>query len=432
MLANTEFHRSTLWRCAMKLSSGVVFLLVQGFVLAVLPGMIAADDFSPFSFIVFVDNRLPGYFPFDENQIDEIDQCFQQIRQYAYGPDAQLDYELSFDPETGELDWFKVWPEENPDAYSLSVLKNGWPRLMVRGPGADIALRSEGQAWVYTSIIGELEKGADDPILGASFCLNTGDMTYFGFFGTSLEDSPFWSDFHERFLTRLPAGSPEELPGRFFPAPGNHETWLDEDLDGLTSAVPYLAEMGFTPENRIYMFDYECCRFIFLDTGDMDYRNPSDWGGTHPDFDEQMAIMTEWLEQSVEVGTRQVFITFHNPAFCQSGFGPLPDERNPHPYIEPFASDLSITVFNGHVHTTEVYEVDGIRYLLLGAGGGEQRHDTVPQSDDYPEEMYWRGNLRVEDYNYLVVQVSTDGLSMWLKRYRPEADTQYESIELYK
>lgn len=416
----------------MKLSVCKFFLLLSVGIITLLPGEIRADEFNTFSFIVFGDNRLPGYFPYNENQIKEIEQCFEQIKLYAYGPDAQLDYELSFDPSTGELDWFMVYPENSPDAYSLSVLKNGWPRLMMRGPGANIVLRSEGQAWVYNSIIEDMEKGADDPLQGPSFCLNTGDMTYFGFFGTSRDDSPFWKDFHERFLSKLPGSTPEGLPGRFFPAPGNHETWLDENLDGLLSTVPYLSEMGFTLENRVYMFDFEGCRFIFLDTGDMDYLNPSDWGGKYPGFQEQMAILTEWLQEAIEIGSRQVFITFHNPAFCQSGFGPLPTEHNPHSYIKTFASDLSITVFNGHVHTTEIYEVDGIQYLVLGAGGGEQQHEKIPQSEDYPEEMYWKGNQRVEDYNYLLVQVNIDGLNMHLNRYRPEADTPYETKELYR
>ena len=416
----------------MKSLFSMVFLSVFVFSIVLFPNETEAGDFAAFSFVVFGDNRLPGYFPFSENQIEEIEQCFEQIMLYAYGPDAQLDHELSFDPITGELDWFRVWPVSTPDAYSLSVLKNGWPRLMVRGPGANIVLRSEGQAWVYNSIIEDIREGEDDPLLGPSFCLNTGDMTYFGIFGISRDDSPFWCDLYERFLAKLPESNPEGLPGRFFPAPGNHETWLDEDLDGLLSTVPYLSEMGFTIENRVYMFDYEGCRFIFLDTGDMDYRNPSEWGGRYPEFQVQMDNLTDWLQEAVDIGSRQVFITFHNPAFCQSGFGPLPEEHNPHYYIEPFASDLSITVFNGHVHTTEVYEVEGIRYLVLGGGGGEQSHETTPQSDDYPEEMYWKGNQRVEDYNYLLVQVSGDWLSMQLHRYRPEAETPYESIELYR
>ena len=63
---------------------------------------------------------------------------------------------------------------------------------------------------------------------------------------------------------------------------------------------------------------------------------------------------------------------FHAPAFCRSGMGPIPESQNPHKIIASYAKDLDIVVFNGHVHTTELYEVDGVKYLLLGGGGAEQ------------------------------------------------------------
>jgi len=392
----------------------------------------AAEQDNSFSFVVFGDNRLPGYLPYTSGQIDEAEEWLEQMKLGGYGPDLVLEKEISFDPDTGKLDWLKFWPKGAPEKYRLVFLKNGWPRLIVVGPQADVVLRSEGQAWIYKEVAAELSKGAEDPLAGPSFSLNTGDMTYFGYQGKSRDKSPYWRDFYERFLSKLPAGGPEGLPGRFFPAPGNHETYLDENLEGLLSTVTYLPQMGFSIERRVYKFDYGGCRFIFLDTGDMDYRNPSAWGSKHPDFQAQMAILTEWLQEANEEGTRQVFVTFHNPAFCISGFGPLPLDENPHPYLKPFASELEITVFNGHVHTTEVYQVDGIRYLVLGAGGGEQGYQANIPPEDYPEELYWKGQPRVEDYNYLRVQVSNKGTRMWLRRYRPRADTPVEEVELYQ
>ncbi len=392
----------------------------------------AAEQDNSFSFVVFGDNRLPGYLPYTSGQIDEAEEWLEQMKLGGYGPDLVLDKEISFDPDTGKLDWLKFWPKGAPEKYRLVFLKNGWPRLIVVGPQADVVLRSEGQAWIYKEVAAELSKGAEDPLAGPSFSLNTGDMTYFGYQGKSRDKSPYWRHFYERFLSKLPAGGPEGLPGRFFPAPGNHETYLDENLEGLLSTVTYLPQMGFSIERRVYKFDYGGCRFIFLDTGDMDYRNPSAWGSKHPDFQAQMAILTEWLQEANEEGTRQVFVTFHNPAFCISGFGPLPLDENPHPYLKPFASELEITVFNGHVHTTEVYQVDGIRYLVLGAGGGEQGYQANIPPEDYPEELYWKGQPRVEDYNYLRVQVSNKGTRMWLRRYRPRADTPVEEVELYQ
>ena len=110
----------------------------------------------------------------------------------------------------------------------------------------------------------------------------------------------------------------------------------------------------------------------------------------------------------------------------------MPQAQNPHKYIKPFASDLDITVFNGHVHTTEMYLVDGIRYLVLGGGGAEQTFDTQTSSKDYPEELYWQGQQRVLDYNYVRVHVTGEGSQIYLKRFRPGTEAPIEEIELYK
>ena len=40
--------------------------------------------------------------------------------------------------------------------------------------------------------------------------------------------------------------------------------------------------------------------------------------------------------------------------------------------IASYAKDMEVVVFNGHVHTTEMYDVDGVKYLMLGGGGAEQ------------------------------------------------------------
>ena len=70
-------------------------------------------------------------------------------------------------------------------------------------------------------------------------------------------------------------------------------------------------------------------------------------------------------------------------------------------------------VFNGHVHTTEAYQVDGVKYLVLGGGGAEKdpilpgrTHNRVPVG--YPLDRYWKGEAPNEDYNYLHVEVSPD------------------------
>ena len=85
-----------------------------------------------------------------------------------------------------------------------------------------------------------------------------------------------------------------------------------------------------------------------------------------------MKELKQGLDEAKAAGIKKVFIAFHNPTFCRSGMGAIPEAQNPHKTIASYAKDLDIVVFNGHVHTTEQYEVDGVKYLLMGGGGAEQ------------------------------------------------------------
>ena len=60
------------------------------------------------------------------------------------------------------------------------------------------------------------------------------------------------------------------------------------------------------------------------------------------------------------------------PRLRPGGPGPDPRRHQSTPFIASYAKDFEIIVFNGHVHTTEMYEVDGVKYLMLGGGGAEQ------------------------------------------------------------
>ena len=67
-------------------------------------------------------------------------------------------------------------------------------------------------------------------------------------------------------------------------------------------------------------------------------------------------------------------------------------------------------MFNGHVHTTEMYDVDGVKYLMLGGGGAEQDpilpgRTRIKVPADYPPDLYWKGEPPKEEYNYVLVDV---------------------------
>ena len=138
---------------------------------------------------------------------------------------------------------------------------------------------------------------------------------------------------------------------------GNHEVWGDPKIEGTLDAVPYLKNFGVTPERLIYKFDFRDMRFIFLRSGKYDYRSPSLW----------------------DAGIKKAFVTFHYPVFCRAGLGPIPEPDNPHKTIAAYAKDLELVVFNGHVHTTELYDVDGVKYLVLGGGGSQGQHRKPDQ-----------------------------------------------------
>jgi hypothetical protein len=82
--------------------------------------------------------------------------------------------------------------------------------------------------------------------------------------------------------------------------------------------------------------------------------------------------------------------------------GAVPEAQNPHKILASYAKDLEIVVFNGHVHTTELYEV--------GGGGAEQDtilpgRTSIKVPADYPPDLYWKGRPPKEEYNYVLVDV---------------------------
>ena len=61
--------------------------------------------------------------------------------------------------------------------------------------------------------------------------------------------------------------------------------------------------------------------------------------------------------------------------------GSIPEAQNPHKVFASYAKDLEMVVFNGHVHTTELYEVDGVKYFAAW----RRRGRTGPDSS-WPDE----------------------------------------------
>jgi hypothetical protein len=218
---------------------------------------------------------------------------------------------------------------------------------------------------------------------------------------------------------------------------GNHEVWGDPKIEGTLDAVPYLKDFGVTPERLIYKFDFKDSRFIFLWTGKYDYRSPSMWDGDRPKYVDQMQALRHWLDEAKAKGIPRAFIVFHYPVFARSGLGPIPEPDNPHKTIAAYAKDLELIVFNGHVHTTELYDVDGVKYLMLGGGGAEQDpilpgRTSIKVPADYPQDLYWKGHPPIEDYNYVLVDVEPGQKTKFtLNRFRPTSAEPFATESLF-
>jgi hypothetical protein len=401
---------------------------------------------SGFSFAVYGDSRSMMYLPYRSDQEKEARQLMVDMFELVLPSKmaaavVEKDVKLTYDPATKELVQM-VMPFDTAHEVTTLTLDKGWVteasvedvKLL---PGVHrVMFRLQGGDWVAREVVKDIQNGR------AKFLLNTGDLVWWGKQGPKPSDNPYWKLVNEGVLKQMPAPDREMrdagLSGRVFPAVGNHEVWEDSDVEGLLSAFPYLKKFGVSDKQLIYKFDYQGIRFIFLWTGKYDYRSPSAFDATRPVYEAQMKQLQQWLDEAKSAGTKKVFISFHAPAFARSGMGPIPESQNPHKVIAAYAKDLDIVVFNGHVHTTEVYEVDGVKYLLLGGGGAEQdpilpgrTHIKVPAG--YPPDLYWKGESPKEEYNYLLVDVKPGQKTRFtINRFRPWAAEPFSSVALYK
>ena len=404
----------------------------------------AAD--SGFSFAAFGDSRTMMYLPPKQDQKDEAIKLMVELFNLVMPEKTaealvKKDVKLTYDPATGDLVQI-VMPFMSRSEVTTLTVDQGW---VTEASVEDVKLlpgvrrtmfRLQGGEWVAHEIVKALQSGR------AEFVVNSGDIVWWGNQGRTVFDSPYWKRVDRTLLSQLPppdaAMRSAGLEGRFLPSIGNHEVWGDPKIDGVLSAVPYLKKLGVSADRLTYKFDYGGARFIYLWTGQYDYRAPTSWEATRPSYEEQMKQLTQWLDEAKAAGIRKVFVTFHSPVFCRSGMGAIPAAQNPHKLLASYAKDLEVVVFNGHVHTTELYEVDGVKYLLLGGGGAEQDpilpgRTQIKVPADYPPDLYWRGASPKEEYNYVLVDVQAGQKTKFtLNRFRPWSAEPFASVELFE
>jgi hypothetical protein len=344
-----------------------------------------------------------------------------------------------YDPATHELVQM-VMPFMTQSEVTTLTLDKGW---VTKASVEDVKLlpgvhrtmyELPGGEWVAREVAQSVKSGR------AKFVLSTGDLVWWGLQGSTPSDNPYWKLVNNDLMKQLPAPDDQMraagLGGRVFPAVGNHEVWGDSNAEGLLNAFPYLKQLGVTNKRLIYKFDFNGARFIFLWTGKYDEALPTAWGATRPSYEEQMKQLELWLDEAKAARIRKIFIAFHNPAFARSGMRAMPEAQNPQKILASYAKDLDIVVFNGHVHTTEIYQVDGVKYLLLGGGGAEQDpilpgRTSIKVPADYPADLYRKGQPPKEEYNYLLVDVEPgQNTKFTINRFRPWSARPFESVEL--
>lgn len=406
-----------------------------------------AQQDDSFSFIAYGDSRSMMYMPYKKADTAKIQSLISQLFALILGEKIALDLvkkdvKLTFDPVTEELTGIEMPLYTKSEVARLSF-RDGWPiEATVEdtklAPGKHFTMyRNFGADWVSNGVVREVNDN------GAKFVINAGDVVWWGYQGRTLEDSPYWQRMNDMLLSQLPAPDAEltdaGLNGRYFPAIGNHEVWDDPSIEGVLSATPYLKDLGVSADNMIYTYDFNGVRFITLWTGKADRHSASAWDATAPVYQKQLEQLKVWLDDAKDKNIKNVFVTFHNPVFNRSSFKPIPPEQNPHATFASYADDFEeLIVFNGHVHTTEMYDVDGVKYFVLGSGGAEQdavlpgRQNLASVPADYPKDLYWNGETLEEDYNYIVVDVTPGEDSKFtLKRFRPTSATPFEEVTLF-
>src|SRR5271167_582536 len=242
--------------------------------LAMLAGTVHAQKASApaaFSFDVYGDSRSMMYLPYKQDQEAVARQLMVDMFELVLPvkvADAvvQKDVKLIYDPSNNELVQV-IMPFMTASEVTTLTFDKGWVteasvedvKLM---PGVrHIMFRLQGGDWVAREVVNDVKKG------NADFIVSTGDLVWWGKQGGKPSDNPYWKLVNEEVLKQLPPPDKEMkaagLPGRVFPAVGNHEVWADSDVEGLLASFPYLTKFGVSDKQLITSSIIRACVLSF-------------------------------------------------------------------------------------------------------------------------------------------------------------------------
>jgi hypothetical protein len=187
------------------------------------------------------------------------------------------------------------------------------------------------------------------------FVLHGGDVQYYA---SGLETWASW----------FPLMQPMLSQGAFYPAVGNHEAEVPDELDGYFRR--FFGGAGFAGVDDYYRFESGGVWFFALNT----------------ELDEETGPQAAWLEAelaaaSVSQGYRFSVVYFHKPwVTC----GDKSQDSAARAHFEPIFAQYGVPlVVQGHMHGYERFDINGITYVTTGGGGGAL--EDVDANIDRPE-----------------------------------------------
>lgn len=260
------------------------------------------------------------------------------------------------------------------------------------------------------------------------FSLFTGDMIWIG------GDTTYWRGPKKYFDTKSRK--------KIFPIPGNHELWNDTTLTNYFDFFPQLQGQ------HSYYFIRGRSLYLSLCTGgtigpyskDSSFAQDQRFTCRQATLEEMQIphLLSTIADSMSKVGTplQNIFMQYHKPSYSFYKHPPLDSANSPVEVLKSFGEknpSVQMYVFNGHNHTTEMYQPTAqITVLVAGGGGAPQKTVTprclsysccVPDSLKFPspvvremyekrgvDEMFWKSIglttwTRTERVNYWIVSV---------------------------
>lgn len=186
---------------------------------------------------------------------------------------------------------------------------------------------------------------------GASDVFTTGDNDYVG--DLDLSVGKYYQKYLFPYSGAHGAGSVDGQ-NHFWPVPGNHD-W-DIDGPGATTLQKYIDFFTLPPNERYYELKKGPIHFIMVSS------DPRE-----PDGNTPTSKQAEWVKAKLLLSTaRWKVVIIQDPPYTSSNNGDSPGHtRSRWPYKD-WGADI---VLSGDAHSYERLEVDGLPYIVNGAGG---------------------------------------------------------------